>query len=190
MNQLAALVVDESKWLTVSMGLALVAVAVLVVRRRRDAAPPRRRIEAALNLFFGVTVGTMALGHLLAVTTKLALGGLAGSPPLLYAIGAAVAVPSWWLTWHAARTLPVGDGPRRATVALNGWLALTLVALGLHNVPLAVPGILNVAYALHSRRAVGWAIAGVAVVLQAGLFLGSLVFFASGQNFEQFRGLE
>jgi hypothetical protein len=36
----------------------------------------------------------------------------------------------------------------------------------------------------------GWAIVGVAVVLNVGLFLASLVFMASGQTFEQFSGIE
>jgi hypothetical protein len=188
MNQLVALIVDESKWLAVSMCLAVLAVAVMLWRRRRADISSRRRIAAAMSLFFAVT--TMAFGHLLAVTTKLAVGTLAGSAVAFYAIGVALAAPSWWLAFHAPGILYRGDHGRRTTLVLNGWLTLTLVALGVHNLPLAMPGLLNIAYQLHSRRAVGWVVASVAAVLNAGLFVGSLIFLASGQSFEQFKGLE
>jgi len=64
-DRLFALIVDESKWLTASMSLALLAVTVLLHGHRRSDLPARRRILAAMNLFFGVTIGTMAFGHLL-----------------------------------------------------------------------------------------------------------------------------
>ncbi len=189
MNQLVALIVDEGKWLTASMGLALLAVALLLYRHRRADVSSRRRVAAAMSLFFGVTIGTMAFGHLLAVTTKLAMGTLVGPLPLLSAIGVALAAPSWWLIYHASRRLTSKDGGR-ATLVLNGWLATTLLALGVHNLPLAAPGFLNITYDLHSRRGVGWAVASMAVVVNAGLFIGSLIFLASGQSFEQFKELE
>ena len=75
-DRLAALIVDEGKWLTASMSLALVGVGLLSLRHRGSAVPVRHRIMAALNLNAGVTVGSMACGHLLAVATKLALGTL------------------------------------------------------------------------------------------------------------------
>jgi hypothetical protein len=78
---------------------------------------------------------------------------------------------------------------KRATLLLNGWLALTLLVLGPHNLPLAAPAFFNVGYQLHSRRAVGWAIVGAAIAVNVGLFIGSLIFLASGQSFEQFRGM-
>ncbi len=70
LDQLVALIVDESKWLTASLGLALLMVALLLFRQRHAELPVRRRILAAMTLFCGVTIGTMAFGHLLAVTTK------------------------------------------------------------------------------------------------------------------------
>lgn len=76
---LVALIVDESKWLTASMGLALLAVAFLLLTHRRSPLPTRRLVLAAMNLFFGVTIGAMAFGHLLAVTTKLAGGDARGA---------------------------------------------------------------------------------------------------------------
>ncbi len=189
-NQLVAFIVDEGKWLTASMGLALLAVAILLYRRRHSDFPTRRRVLAAMNLFFGVTIGTMAFGHLLAVTTRLALGTLEGSIPVLYVIGAVLAAPSWSLIYHTRRALASGDERGRATLVLNAWLALTLLALGIHNLPLAAPAFFNIGYHLHSRRVVGWAIVGLAVVFNVGLFIGSLIFLASGQSFEQFRGIE
>jgi len=189
-GQFIALLLDESKWLTASMGFALLAVTVLFYRHRHSDFPLRRRILAAMNLFFGITIGTMAFGHLAAVTAKLALRTLEGSVPLFYLIGIALAVPSWWLIYHTRKVLASRDDHARARVVLNAWLAITLLALGVHNLPLAAPAFFNIAYQLHSRRAVGWAIVSTAVVINVGLFVGSLIFLASGQSFEQFRGIE
>jgi hypothetical protein len=189
-DQLVALIVDESKWLTASMGFALLAVTILLIRHRHSDYPARRRVLAAMNLFFGVMIGTMAFGHLLAVTTKLGLGTLEGSILVFYAIGAALAVPSWWLIIHTRRVLGSDHEHRRTTLVLNAWLAITLLALGVHNLPLAAPAFFDIGYQLHSRRLVGWAIVSVAIVVNVGLFIGSLIFMASGQSFEQFRGIE
>jgi hypothetical protein len=52
------------------------------------------------------------------------------------------------------------------------------------------PALFNIGYRPHSRRLVGWAIVGMAVVVNVGLFIGSVIFLASGQSFEQFRGIE
>jgi len=188
-DQIARLIVDESKWLPVAMGVAMLAVAILLFRRSQPEIPTRRCVLAAMNMFFAVTIWTMALGHFLAVTTKLALGTLEGSPPVLYLIGVVLIVPAWWLIHHTRHALASGSDGRTA-LALNAWLAVTLLALGIHNLPLAVPALLNIGYHLHSRRAVGWAIVGMAVVVNVGLFVGALVFMASGQNFEQFYGIE
>ncbi len=189
-DQLVALIVDESKWLTASMGLALLAVTTLHYRFRDSSLPARRRVLAAMNLFVGVTIGTMAFGHLLAVTTKLSLGTLRGSPVAFYAIGTALAVPAWWLIYHTRAVLASDHDHGRTTLILSGWLAITLLALGVHNLPLAAPPLLSIGYYLHRRRVVGWVIVSAAVAINVGLFIGSLIFFASGQSFEQFRGLE
>jgi hypothetical protein len=188
-DQFVVLIVDESKWLTASMGLALLAVTVLLYRYRHSDLPTRRWVLAAMNLFFGVTIGTMALGHFLAVSTKLALGTLEGPVPVFYLIGTALAVPSWWLIHHARRVRTSDAGYGRATLGLNAWLAITLLALGVQNLPLAAPGLLNIGYHLHSGRVVGWAIVGLAVAVNLGLFVGSLIFLASGQSFERFSGM-
>ena len=56
------------------------------------------------------------------------------------------------------------------TLGLNAWLAITLLALGIHNLPLAAPGFLNVGYNIYSGRVMGWAIAGIAIVVNVGLW--------------------
>jgi hypothetical protein len=189
-DHIVALIVAEEKWLTASMASAFVAVAVLLYRYRHSRVPGRRRVLTAMNLFFGVTIGVMAFGHLLAVSTKLVLGTLDGSVPVFYSIGIALAVPSWWLIHHTQRGLKPDDGHERATLRLNAWLAITLLVLGLHNLPLAAPGLLNIWYHLHSGRVVGWAIVAMAMVVSVSLFVGSLIFMASGQSFEQFSGIQ
>jgi hypothetical protein len=142
-----------------------------------------------MSLFFGVTIGTMALGHLCAVTVKLASGTLEGSAPVLYLIGVVLAVPAWWLAGHTRKVLG-SDDHGRVTLSLHAGLGITLLVLGLHNVPLAVPALLNIVYHLHSRRVVGWVIVGLTVIANGGLLIGALVFLASGQSFEQFSGIE
>lgn len=185
-ERITDLVLDESKWLSAAMLAALVAVVVLVGRRRRASPSGRVAILGAMNLFYGCTIGIMSFGHLLAVTVKSAQGALLGSPWILFPLGLALAVPSWWLAIRAARLANEEERWRKGTAALNAWLGICLLALGLHNGPLAVPAALNLAYLFHSRRAVGWAILTVTIVANLALFIGSLVFLASGQSFEQF----
>jgi hypothetical protein len=108
-----------------------------------------------------------------------------------YGIGAALAVPSWWLVLHGARTaLPPTAADAATAVRLTVWLVVTLLALGVHNLPLAAPGLFALAYRAHTRPVVGWAIVSLSLVATLGLFVGSLLFMASGQTFEQFRGLD
>lgn len=187
---LARLIVDESKWLAMSLVAATLATAAHHLRTRRRLVTPRARVLSAMSLFFAATIGTMALGHLLAVTTKLIMGTLDGPILLFYGIGGALAAPSWLLVGQAARLLEPGGERGRRTIVLNAWLAGTLLALGLHNLPLAVPGLLNLGYHWHRRRVVGWAIMALACATNAGLVAGSLVFLSSGQTFEQLRGIE
>lgn len=187
LDRLATLVVDEGKWLTASM-VAAALVCWGHWRRRAPGTAPRACHESTLTLFFAVTIATMAFGHLLAVTTKLALGTLEGSRLAFYAIGAVLAVPSWWLTAHTLNTAPGhGDGASRG---LTVWTVVAVLALGLHNLPLAAPGLLALAYRAHVRPVTGRLVLGAALVAIAGLFVGSLVFMATGQTFEQFRGIE
>lgn len=188
-DTVVALIVDESKWLTVSLGVALLAVAVMMIRRQ-PTTPTRLLALSAMSLFFALTVGTMAFGHLLAVTVKLVAGTLEGSIAMFYLIGAALAVPSWWL---AARSIRLSTDPAArepATIRLNAWVAVTLLIMGFHNLPLAAPGLITIGYARQSRKAIGWLLVSAFVAVNLLLFVGSVVFLASGQSFEQFRGME
>ena len=188
-DQIAAAIVSENKWLPVAMSTAAVSVAVSVARQRGSGLPTTRLVMAAMNLFAGVMLATMGVGHVLAVTTKLFLATLEGSPLVLYPIGVAVLAPSWLIIAHTRAILGNLD-TGRTTTSLNAWLAVTLMALGLHNLPLAAPSLLNIGYRLHSRRATGMAIVSVAVLFNVALFIVALVFMASGQSFEQFSGME
>ena len=186
-----ALIIDESKWLALSMSATALGVAWLLFSHRGSPLPLRRRMLAALNLSAGITIGSMAAGHLLAVATKLTLGTLReGSLLIFIAIGVVLLVPAVMVTRHTAAILRDHEPSRASTRGLNAWLAVTLLVLGLHNLPLAVPALFTMAYRAESRGLIGWAIVGSAAVFHAGLFAASLVFLASGQSFEQFSGIE
>ena len=187
-ERITELVLDESKWFFSALLASLVAVVVLICRRRRSARSRRVAILQGMNLFYGCTIGVMSFGHLLAVTIKLAQGTLRGSTWILIPLGLALAVPAWWHAFRAARLANEEERWRRRTAALNVCLGICLLAFGLHNGPLAAPAALNVAYLFHSRSAAGWTILAATVVTHLALLIGSLVFLASGQSFEQFSG--
>lgn len=190
MNELiVALVLDEGKWLSASMLLSIIAVLVLAARQRRQSLSRRFQIIGAMNLFYGYMIGIMSFGHLLAVTVKVFLGTLEGSLWILYPLGLALAIPAWWLAFDARRIASFEERRQGKLVALNLWLGLCLLAFGFHNLPLAGPAALNIAYLFHSRQIVGWTIVSVTIVAMLALFIASVVFLASGQSFEQFRGM-
>ena len=181
-DRLAALVVDESKWLALAMLIAFAVVGARLARRREAG---ELAILGGLNLCFALVLGVMACGHLSAVSVRLAQGTLRGSPLVLYPLGFALLVPSAWLAHHALR--PASDPRwRRRAAFLNAWLALTLLVLGPVNAPLAAPALLNVAYVFCSARALGRTILAASVLANLTLFVGSLVFAASGRSFEEF----
>jgi hypothetical protein len=182
------LVLDESKWFTAAMVASLASV-LGWLRKAGERGWGRLVILGALNRSYGCMIGVMGLGHCLAVSVAGLRGTLEGSPWLLLPLGLALAIPAWMLHSGAAR-LAAGEARwSRRSLALNSWLALSLVALGPHNLPLAAPACLNVAYQLHTRRAVGLTILSVAITADLALLVGSLVFLASGQTFEQFSGM-
>lgn len=185
LDRLAAFIVGEGNWLPMAMGAAFVATAVLLFWLRRTAVPLRRRILAVMNLFTGVMLLVMGFGHLLAVTTKILQGTLLrGSPLLFYPIGIAVVAPAWFVIRHT-RAILAADAAR-STVKVNLWMAVTLVILGVVNLPLAIPALCSIGYALHKRRWSGWAIVAVMTITCVGLFIGGVIFMASGRTFEEF----
>jgi len=183
------LVLDEANWMPFAMVVSVIAVAVIVRRCRRQGVPQRASTQCGLDLFYGSMLGIMASGHLLAVTVKGVQGLLEGSPWFLYSFGLALALPAWWLVVAGGRLRSTQGPTRRTPLALNAWLGMMLMALGLQNWPLAVPSVLNIAYRFHVRPATGLALVTVASVGYLVLFGGALVFLASGQTFEQFQGM-
>jgi hypothetical protein len=179
LDRLATFIVGEGNWLPVAMAIALATVIAGWVRHAD--ANPRERAQEAMNRFVGVTLLVMGVGHLLAVTTKQWQGTLHGSPALLYPIGIAIVIPS---------LLIIRNSHRAQAAAFNGWLAATLVVLGLVNIPLAIPALLNIAYSRHSRARTGQVIAVAFVLVNVGLFAGGLLFMLSGaRTFEEFTRL-
>jgi hypothetical protein len=109
---------------------------------------------------------------------------------LFYVIGVILAVPSWWLCVHAWELGRLARTSDRRTILLNLATVLSLLVLGLHNLPLAAPAFLNMSYQWNRHPLIARVILGAAVVMAVGLLAGSLVFFVSGQTFEQFSGME
>ena len=182
------IILTERNWMPAAMAIAFIAVA---ARLRTDwrTVPNRLRTLRALTLFYGVMIGIMASGHLIAVGIKAVQGTLQGSPWFLYTLGLSLAVPAWWLAAEALRAgLEEPRGVRR-TVGLNGWLCIALMAIGPHNWPIAAPAVLNIAYRVQTQRVVGMAIVIAAGVGYVALFAGALAFMASGQTFEELQGI-
>jgi len=183
-------ILTESRWLAVAMAAAGLGVA-LSLWRTRGSSRDRGSVLSAMHLFYGSMIGIMGFGHLLAVSLELALGqDLHTTLFLLYPIGLVLALPAGALAVRGWRFQGRSDPSPRRAILLNGSLGLAIIVLGPHNAPLAAPALLNILYGVVRQRRVAWAIVGVAVVGYVFLFAGALVFFASGQSFEQFSGME
>lgn len=190
-DRVVQIILNEGNWLPFSMGLALLAASFLLWRNRVLGLSDQVLAAGAMSLFAGVMIGNMAFGHLLAISIKLLRGDLAGSVPLLYLIGFALSAPAAWLVQRALslrRPAHGGKPSDRPLLVANVWLAATLLLLGLHNLPLALPALCNVAHQFLPGGRTAWVIVGVSVLLSGGLFAASLVFMASGQTFEEFSG--
>ena len=178
-ERITEIILTEGNWMPAAMATAFIAVA---ARLRADwhTASNRLRTFRALTLFYGVMIGFMGSGHLIAVSIKTAQGTLQGSSWFLYTLGLSLAVPAWWLAAEALRAGPEDPRGVRRMVGLNGWLGVALMAIGPHNWPIAAAAALNIAYRFQSHGAAGTAIVIVAGVGYAALFAGALMFMASG----------
>ena len=187
-ERITEIILTEGNWMPAAMAIAFIAVAA-GLRADQNTASTKLRILRALTLFYGVMIGIMASGHLIAVSIKAAHGTLQGSPWFLYTLGLSLAVPAWWLAAEARSGGLEDPGGLRRTVGLNGWLGVALMAIGPHNWPIAAPAALNIAYRFQNRRAVGMAIMIVAGVGYVALFAGALAFMTSGQTFGELQGM-
>lgn len=178
--------VTESRWIAPSVAWA----AILAVRSHRASElEPWRRWASALNVYAGVMIGTLAVGHLLAVMLKLGAGDLTGPPVPLLAIGVVLGLPSWLVLRHGW-ALGRGDAPHgRITIGTNLLLTAALLATGPLNGPLAIPALLNAVDAGVKQTRIKQGIAALSVAFVLLLFVGSVRFFLSGGSFEDFSGM-
>ena len=152
------LLLNPTVWFPAALLLAAAVVA--ATRRRLDTA-------AAMHRFYGVVIGVMASGHVVAIAIKLALGTLpATTSRLAIPLGFVLGVPAWWLALRPASG--------RTALALDVWLVAWFVALG-PSAPLAVPALLSIAYRYHRRRAVGTAIVVTAAAVYLAMLIASFV---------------
>ena len=131
------LILKDETWVAVASSLGLLAILAMILRQRRHQQSKWTIVVGALNLFFGLWIGIMGLGHLVAVTIKAVQGTLPANVHLWIAIplGFALAVPGWWLT-ALIRGLLAGDKrSRRRAMWLNAWLATATAAAGAGPVP-------------------------------------------------------
>ena len=134
---------NEDLWFPTAVALALVAVLGLAFRQHRMDIPKRTKITCGLNLFYGVLIGIMGIGHLQAVAIKTVMDTLPAStnPWFVFPLGFALAIPAWWLVASVGGLTRSEKTARRNAIGLNAWLGLILVVPG---TPLTGPAILNV----------------------------------------------
>ena len=137
------LVLNEDLWFAPAALIALAAMAFLIRRYRSGGISKRTTLTCGLNLFYGLLIGIMGVGHLLAVSIKTAMGTLpAGTNRwFIFPLGLALAVPAWWLVACVKGLRDQRRTIRRLAIALNLWLGALLLPLGS---PLAAPAAINV----------------------------------------------
>lgn len=134
------ILLKDDNWFLPTAGVSLVAAVVLVIVARRRHIAGRIAATGACNLFFGLMIGILGIGHLFAVTTKTLLGILPPHIHLWFAIpfGLTLAGPAWWLTMEVRGLVKENSVSVKRAKWLNGWLALVLASQGIA-VVLAVP---------------------------------------------------
>ena len=137
------LLLNEDLWFPTATAIALVAVMVLVFKQRRLNISRMIKVMCSLNLFYGLVIGIMGVGHLLAVTIKTVLGTLPPSTNgwFVFPLGLALAIPGWWLVTTVGGLTRNEKRTRLKAVALNVWLGIVLLVPAL---PLVLPAALNV----------------------------------------------
>lgn len=148
------ILLKEENWFLAALVLGLVGAMALVTAERRRQITSWTLATSACNLFFGVFIGIAGLGHLFAVTTKIALGTLPPDIRLWFAIpfGFALAGPAWWLASETRGLVRGNMTSARTATWLNVWLALVLASQG-PAVVLAAPAGLDLLLLHRSARA-------------------------------------
>ena len=134
---------DEVLWFPMAIAAALIAVIALITKQWNLKIPKRTKVACSLNLFYGVAIGIMGIGHLLAVTSKSILGTLLPNTNLWFVIplGFALVIPAWWLVATVGGLTRDEKSARHKAIGLNAWLGLVLLVLA---GPLAAPAAVNV----------------------------------------------
>ena len=189
MDKLLDLIVDESKWMPFSFVVALAGSWFWWWRERKLSDGPLPLIDGLLNLFYGCLIGTMAFGHVLAVSVKAGQGTLDQSLFLMLLLGAALATPCVALLACVVRARHLGSNCPRYLLWSNVGLAIVLLALGLHNAPLAAPTLLNIVLLKRPRPWLAKVAVTLGVAAYGFLVVGSIVFLAHGGSFEDFQGM-
>ncbi len=130
-------ILKDETWLAVATSLGLLAILAMILRQRRQQRSKWTIVAGALNLFLGLWIGIMGLGHLVAVTIRAVQGTLPASVHLWIAIplGFALAVPGWWLTALVRGILAGDQRARRRALWLNAWLIVVTATAGAGPVP-------------------------------------------------------
>lgn len=136
------LVLNEDLWFPPAAVVALLAAAGLVLRCRARRISRTATLACGLNLFYGLLIGILGVGHLLAVSIKTAAGTLpAGTSRwFIFPLGFAIAIPAWWLVASAKCLCDRRRPAWHRAIALNAWLGVLLLPLA---APLAVPAAVN-----------------------------------------------
>ena len=146
------LLLNEDLWFPTATAVALLAVITLIARQWKLKITKRTKVACSLNLFYGLVIGIMGFGHLLAVTIKSVEGTLPASTNtwFVYPLGLALSIPAWLLV-ACVGGLRRGENAVRVTaIVLNTWLGAVLLVPG---GPLAAPAVVNVLLLTWKRRA-------------------------------------
>ena len=94
-------------WFDVAITISVLGLVWPFFARGRQPIPQAVRVTRGVVLFFGLCIGIMAVGHLVAVTIKAALGTLPSGSNLwrLFRIGFMFAIPAWLVVAATVRSM-------------------------------------------------------------------------------------
>jgi hypothetical protein len=136
-------ILNEDLWFPSATGVALLVVTGLILRCRPRGLSTTTMLACGLNLFYGVLIGFMGFGHLLAVTIMTIMGTLPVStnPWFVFPLGFALVIPAWWLVGSVKGLSKNRRSVWHRAIALNACLGALLLPLA---GPLATPAAASV----------------------------------------------